>query len=188
MRKIIVQEYVTVDGFIEDPNDLQMRWVTSHFNGDLAREIAEWTAGTDTILLGRKTYEILSAYWPSDMAKKIDPIMFDHMNNAQKIVFSKTLKDVQWNNTKLFRDIDAGEIKKLKQEPGKDITVSGSASIVQALANLNLVDKYYLMIFPLAIGSGKPLFNNLVKRANLSLVEHKTLTNGVVVLSYDAVY
>jgi dihydrofolate reductase len=187
MRKIIVQEYVTIDGFIEDPKDQEMKWVTNHFNEEIAKEIAEWADNTDTILIGRKTYEIFSSYWPSEAAKKTDPIMFNHMNNSQKIVFSKTIKDVQWNNSKLVRDIDAGEIKKLKQKPGKDITVSGSASIVQALANLNLIDKYYLMIFPLAIGNGKPLFNNLKEKVNLSLIEHKTLNNGVIVLLYEAV-
>src|SRR6185369_1681765 len=106
MRKIIVQEYVTLDGSIEDPNDQQMKWVTSYFNEDLAKEIAGWASNIDTILLGRKTYEILSWYWPSDMAKKIDPVMYDHMNNAQKIVFSKTLKDVQWKNSSLLRDMN----------------------------------------------------------------------------------
>jgi len=187
MRKIIVQEYITLDGSIEDPNDQQMRWVTSHFNGDMAGEIARWAAGTDTILLGRKTYEALSMYWPTDMAKKIDPVMFDHMNNSQKIVFSKGLKAVEWKNSTLLREIDAEKIKELKKTPGKDISISGSASIVQSLANLNLIDKYYLMIFPLAIGNGKSLFTNLQKRENLRLAEHKIFGNGVVVLSYDVV-
>lgn len=186
-RKIIVQEYVTLDGSIEDPNDQQMKWVTSHFNEDLAKEIAGWAANIDTILLGRKTYEIFSWYWPSDMAKKIDPVMYDHMNNSQKIVFSKTLKDVQWKNSSLLRDINVTDIEKLKQSPGNDIAISGSASIVQALANLNMIDRYYLLIFPLAIANGKFLFSNLEKRANLNLYNHKIFKNGVVALYYETV-
>jgi len=153
----------------------------------MAGEIARWAASTDTILLGRKTYEALSMYWPTDMAKKIDPVMYDHMNNSQKIVFSKALKDVEWKNSKLLREIDAEKIKELKNAPGKDICISGSASIVQSLANLNLIDKYYLMIFPLAIGNGKSLFTNLQKRENLRLAQHKIFSNGVVVLLYDVV-
>lgn len=188
MRNIIVQEYVTLDAFIEDPDDQAMKWVTSRFSADLATEIARWAENADTILLGRKTYQIFNSYWPTEMARKIDPVMFDHINNSQKIVFSKTLQGVEWNNTNLVREIDPEEIKKLKQVPGKDITISGSASIVHALSNLKLIDKYYLMVFPLAIGRGKPLFNKLNERANLNLVEEKKFSNGVIFLSYETIY
>jgi dihydrofolate reductase len=185
MRKIIVQAYVTLDGYIEDPKDQEMKWVTSHFSEEMVNEIAEWVNGTDTILMGRKTYEIFSAYWPTETAKKTDPVMYDHINNSQKIVFSKTLQNVRWKNSKLIRDIDVEEIKNLKQGAGKDITISGSASIVQALANLNLIDRYYLMLHPLAFGDGKPLFKNLKEKVKLSLIESKEFKNGVVELRYE---
>ncbi|MBS1600768.1 MAG: dihydrofolate reductase [Bacteroidetes bacterium] len=185
MKKIIVQEFITLNGFIEDANDKDMKWVTNIFNEEMVKEIADWSKNVDTIMLGRTTFEILSAYWPTSWAKERDPVMYAHMNNAAKIVFSKTLNDPKWNNTTIMRDINYDAIQQLKNSGGRNIAISGSASIVQSLMNLDLVDELHLMVHPLAVGNGKSLFANLNERRNFNLRNSKLFKNGVIVLYYE---
>jgi dihydrofolate reductase len=184
MKKIFVQEFITLDGFIEDPKDQQMTWVTSNINEEMVSAMAQSAAGIDTLLIGRTTYEILSSYWPTDMAKQTDPVMHKYMNNSAKIVFSKTLTQANWHNTTIFHELDVEQIQKLKLGAGTNIAVVGSASIAQALMNLDMVDQYQLMVYPLTIGNGKPLFKDQIKRVNLELIESKIFTNGVMALTY----
>jgi dihydrofolate reductase len=186
MKKIIVQEFITLNGFIEDSKDKEMKWVTDIFNDEMVKEISEWAKNIDIILLGKTTYDILSAYWPTAMAKERDPVMYGYMNDAAKIVFSKTLTNPKWNNTTVMRDINYDEIQKLKQSGGRNIAVSGSASIVQSLMNLDLIDELYLMVHPLVVSNGKPLFNNLKERQNFTLSGSKLFKNGVLVLFYKS--
>jgi dihydrofolate reductase len=185
MKKIIVQEFITLDGFIEDANDKQMKWVTGSFNEEMAKEQYKQADNIDTLILGRTTYEIFSAYWPTPAAKERDRQMFDHLNNAAKIVFSTTLKNPQWKNSTVIHSISHEVIQKIKQGEGKNISVSGSASVVQALLNLGAIDEFQLMVFPIAAGNGKRLFDNFNTRQNFSLVSAKTFTNGVMALAYE---
>jgi dihydrofolate reductase len=177
---------MTLDGCIEDPKDQDMNWVTKYFNHEMSEEMMEMAAHTDTLLLGRITYEILASYWPTDMARERDPFMFNHMNSSAKVVFSKTLDDPNWNNSNVLNEINVQQIQKMKDAPGKNMAIVGSASIARALMNFGLIDEYQLMLHPLAIGNGRPLFKNLKHRQKLELIRSKAYTNGVITLYYKS--
>ena len=132
---------------------------------------------------------MMKSYWPTPDAIKNDPGMAKVVNNSQKIVFSKTLKSVEegpnWKNIKLFHEIKPEEIIKLKEQGGEDFTILGSGSIVQQFANLGLIDEYQLVIVPIILAAGKPLFKN-VKKMNLKLLEARSFKNGIVLLHYQS--
>jgi dihydrofolate reductase len=147
--------------------------------------------GVDTILFGRVTYQLFEEYWPAELknpkTSKNDGIIAKLIDNAQKIVFSMSLKDVSWNNSKLFSGISEEEIVKLKKLPGKDIVVYGSGTIVQTLANLNLIDEYRFIVAPVILGKGRTLFHELKEKLNLELIKTKKLACGDVILEYKPV-
>jgi dihydrofolate reductase len=181
MRKVIASENVTLDGFFAGPNG-EIDWF-NHPKEEMAKYINQ--LGTvDTILFGRVTYEMMARYWPSASAPTEDPIIIDKMNNLPKIVFSKTLEKVEWKNSRLVKDNIAEEILKMKQQPGKDMVILGSGSIVSAFINLGLIDEYQLFVNPIVLGKGKPLFKDLNERHKLKLTKTKTFSNGVVLLHY----
>jgi dihydrofolate reductase len=137
------------------------------------------------LLFGRVTYQMMVSYWTTPMAQKDSPIVADGMNKAEKIVFSRTLKTADWNNTRVMNGNIAEEIKKLKQTPGKDMTILGSGSIVTLFAEHNLIDEYMIMIDPVAIGEGVPIFKGIKHPLNLKLTSTKTFKSGVVLLCYE---
>jgi dihydrofolate reductase len=189
MRKISVFNHVSVDGFFAVPHG-EMDW----FMG--IKKDEEYEAHTheqssrsgNTLIFGHTTYEMMKSYWPTLDAIRNDQDMARIVNNSPKIVFSKKLKKVEemanWKNIKLFHEIKLEEIIKLKEEAGEDFTILGSGSIVQQFANLGLIDEYQLVVVPVVLGAGKPLFKN-VKKMNLKLLEARAFNNGVVLLRYD---
>lgn len=182
MRKVIVSEMVTPDGFFAGPNG-EIDWFL--WNEETAKYAIDLISTVDTILFGRVTYELMASYWPFASAPTDDPIIIDEMNNLPKIVFSKTLEKVEWKNTKLIKEIDAEEILKMKNQPGKNMVIYGSGSIVSTFTNLGLIDEYHLFVHPLVLGMGKPLFKNITDRQNLKLVNTKAFKSGVVLLNYQ---
>ena len=182
MRKIIAYDLVTVDGFFAG-TDGEIDWhnVDTEFNDFAIKQLKE-EAGL--LLFGRTTYELMANYWTSEQAVKNDPIVSGLMNNASKIVFSTSLEKAEWNNTKLFKEIKTDELAKLKQGLDKSIFIFGSGQIVYEFTKLGLVDEYRLMINPITLGSGKPLFNEKVK---LRLLKVKEFKNGSVLLNYEPV-
>lgn len=161
MRKIIVSEFYTLDGLMSDPED-KMEWVLGSFNDEMGTYEGDLYNNADTLLLGRTTYKIFEGYWPqaaSNPATSQGDIEMAHkMNKITKIVFSPSMEGVEWENSKLLKEINLEEIVKLKKEKGKNILVIGSASIVQQLTNLGLIDEYHLLLHPVVLGNGKPLF------------------------------
>jgi dihydrofolate reductase len=135
--------------------------------------------------MGRTTYEMMKSYWPTPEAIKSDPKMAKVMDHSPKVVFSKSLKKVEegpnWKNIRLVHDIDRKQILKMKEKD--DFTILGSGSIVQQFANLGLIDTYQLLVVPIVLGQGKPLFKD-VKQTDLKLVEEKSFRNGVVAVRY----
>ncbi|HWZ17212.1 MAG TPA: dihydrofolate reductase family protein [Ktedonobacteraceae bacterium] len=191
MRKIIVSERVTLDGFIAGLQG-EMDWMEEFFDEALANYESELQKTVDTTLFGRETYQGFESYWPK---VALDPSLprgmaeyAQQLNAMRKIVFSKTLSHVEWNNAVLLHEIDPVEITKMKQEPGRDMVIYGSASIVQTLTNLDLVDKYQLLVFPIVLGKGKSLFHDVSHQVKLSLVNARTYPTGVMELSYEPVY
>lgn len=181
MRRVIASEMVTLDGYFAGPNG-EIDWFV--WNEETAKYAIDLISTVDTILFGRVTYEMMASYWSSASPPTDDPIIIDKMNNLPKIVFSKTLEKAEWKNTRLIKDNIAEEILKMKKQPGKDMVIYGSGSIVSAFMNLGLIDEYHLFVNPIVLGRGKPLFRDLNDKHKLKLTETKTFSNGVVLLHY----
>jgi dihydrofolate reductase len=182
MRKVIVSMMVTLDGFFAGPNgEIDWHVVDEEFN-----EYAnDFLSSVDTLLFGRVTYQLMADYWPSPSATTDDPIIADKMNQLRKIAFSKTLEKVEWNNSRLVKGNIAEEIAKLKQQPGKDMAIFGSGSIVSTLTQLGLIDEYRIMVNPVVLGNGKPLFKDIHDKLNLKLLRTKTFRSGNIMLCYQ---
>ncbi len=186
MRKIISTTWVTLDGFIAGPNG-EMDWVIV----DEEMGVYEYDAvsAADTLLLGRVTYQSFAGSWPyvpdNPNASEGEKEYARKLNAMRKIVFSRTLPSVEWNNSSLMKEVLPEDIVKLKQEPGRDMLVYGSASIVQTLTNHGLIDEYQLLVHPVVSGGGKPLFQDIKERQKLKLVKTKTFPSGVIGLYYQ---
>jgi dihydrofolate reductase len=139
----------------------------------------------DALLFGRVTYDLMAGFWPTPDAIKNDPIVAGKMNSLSKIVFSKTLKKADWNNTRLVKENIEEEIKKMKNQPGKDMALLGSGTIMSEFAQRGLIDEYRIMVNPIILGQGAPLFKGIKERINLKLVRTRTFRNGNVLLYYQ---
>lgn len=183
MRKLLAFNFITLNGFYKGPNE-DINW---HRHGKEENEFAANNMKSDgaTLLFGRVTYEMMASYWPTSMALENDAAVAKGMNKAEKIVFSRTLKKVSWNNTSLVKGDMVEEVKKMKQMPGKDMVVLGSGSIVTQLTDAGLIDEYQLMIDPVALGKGTPIFKNLKHPLDLKLISTKNFKSGVVLLCYQ---
>lgn len=182
MRKLFSFNMVTLDGFFEGPNqDIGWHHVDEEFN----QFAIEQTSSVDTILFGRVTYEGMASYWPTSAAITDDPVIADLMNRLPKIVFSRTLQKAEWNNTRLIKDHIAEEITKLKQQPGKDLAIFGSANLLSTLVQMDLVDEHRIMVNPVVLGSGTPLFQGVNEPIELKLLKTKTFDSGNVLLYYQ---
>lgn len=182
MRKVILFNLITLDGYFAGPNgEIDWHNVDEEFN-----QFAEEQLNTlDVILFGRVTYEMMASYWPTPSAINDDPIIANKMNSAPKIVFSKTLSGADWNNTRLIKGNIAEEIAKLKQQPGKDMAIFGSGNLASTFTNLGLIDEYRLIVVPVALGEGIPLFKDLQQKLNLKLTNSRVFKNGNVLLYYQ---
>ncbi|MHB1132041.1 MAG: dihydrofolate reductase family protein [Chloroflexota bacterium] len=186
MRKVILSMMVSLDGFIEGPgSDLDWHRVDEDFN--------EYAVGllhtVDTILFGRVTYQMFEGYWPgaaTDLAISESDRKIAHLiNDAEKVVFSRTLENVSWRNSRLVTGDVGQEIARLKERPGKDMVVYGGATLAQSLMQRGLFDDYRLFVNPIVLGAGKPLFGAHEDRFALQLLETRTFATGVVLLHYQ---
>jgi dihydrofolate reductase len=127
----------------------------------------------------------MAGYWPTASPPSEDQVIIDAMNNLPKIVFSRTLARADWTNTRLVKEVNKEEILKMKQQPGMDMVIFGSGSIVSAFSQLGLIDEYRIIVNPVVLGRGKPLFKDIRERINLKRLKTKTFSsNGNVVLYY----
>ncbi len=182
MRKLSVFNFLTLNGYYKGPAE-DISW---HKHGEEEGEFAAEGAQTESVLLyGRKTYEMMASFWPTPEGKKFNPAVAEGMNNSEKIVFSKTLKTASWQNTRIIKDNIVEEIKKLKNTPGKDMTMLGSGSILTQFADAALIDVFQFMVDPVALGEGTPLFQGLTKPLSLTLTGSKQFKSGVVLLNYE---
>jgi dihydrofolate reductase len=186
MRKVVVTEFLTLDGVMEAPGgefhpDGKGAWTFQFFNEEAGKFKFDELFAADALLLGRVTYQHFAAAWPS----MTDEGGFaDRMNSLPKFVASTTLQEpLEWNATLIKGDV-AEEVSKLKQQPGQDILICGSADLVHTLMQHDLIDEFRLMLFPVVLGSGKHLFRDGIGSTALRLAETKTFSSGVVVLSY----
>lgn len=181
MRKLVLFNMVSLDGFFEGPDrDIDWHNVDEEFN-EFATEQLETV---DTLLFGRVTYELMAGYWPTQAAIDSDPQIAEKMNSLPKIVFSKSLQEVDWQNTKLEKDA-AKALKKLKSHSGKDAIIFGSGELASSLMEEGLIDEYRLMVNPVVLGQGTPMFNDLRNKLDLKLLRTRTFSSGNVLLYYQ---
>jgi dihydrofolate reductase len=188
VRKLIVSAWITLDGFVAGPND-EMEWLLvdeamNTYENNLIHM-------ADTLLLGRATYQGFAGYWPKvaqDPAATKEEVAYAQQVNAMhKIVFSQTLKHVAWTNSRLVEMLRPEEIRRMKQEPGRDMIIYGSLSLVRALMQYGLIDEYQLLVHPVVLGRGKPLWSNVKEKMTLKCVQTQTFPSGVILLSYQPV-
>lgn len=180
MRKLIMWNMVTLDGFFEGLKSWDIDWHNDVWGEELEQLSVEQSKSVGMLLFGRVTYEGMAAYWSSATGE-----IADFMNHVPKIVFSKTLKEAGWNNTRLVKAHAVEEVARLKQEPGKDLFIFGSANLSSTLMRHGLIDEYRLGLTPIILGSGSPLFKASPNKLNLKLVEARPLKSGCVILRYQ---
>jgi dihydrofolate reductase len=189
MRKLVVTEFLSLDGVYQAPGDPNEDteggfelggWQRPYFDEVLGAAAAEGMARTDAHLFGRKTYEIMAAFWPNAPAD--DPFS-RHLNSVRKYVASNTLSSADWRNTEILRGDLAAEVRRIKEMPGGEISVLGSGDLVRNLTKEGLVDEYVLAVYPIVLGTGKRLFDG-ADAAKLELVASKPTTTGGVMLTY----
>lgn len=185
MRKLFLFMMMSLDGYIEGPDhDLSWHTVDAEFNEFAQKQMQE----ADMILFGRKTYKLMESYWPTKEALADDPVITKLMNETKKVVVSHTLENVVetdiWKNVRLVKENIAEEIKKLKEQPGRDIAVLGSNTLCVTLLEEGLLDEVRLMISPTVIGNGTPLFKGIKEKITLRLKNTRNFKNGNVLLTY----
>ena len=174
MRRVVVAEFLSLDGVMEAPE----KWTFQFWNDEMAKFKHDELFASDAHLLGRVTYQIFAAAWPSRTGE-----FADRMNNLPKYVVSATLEKAEWKDSHVIKENVAEGIAKLKQQSGQDILVAGSGTLVQTLVQHNLIDEYHLLVYPVVLGSGKRLFKD-ASQTTLKLVDTKAFSSGVVLLSY----
>ncbi len=183
MRKLIVFNSVTVDGYFVDMNG-DMSW--AHNNDAEFNAFVQGNASAGgELLFGRITYELMAGYWPTPLAMKNDPVVAEGMNSLPKVVFSRTMDKASWSNTRLVKGDPAAEVRKMKKAPGKDMVIMGSGSIVTQLAQESLIDEYQLVLIPVVIGRGRTMFEGIKGKLKLKLARTRVFGNGNVWLCYE---
>ncbi|MDD4971248.1 MAG: dihydrofolate reductase family protein [Paludibacter sp.] len=182
MKKLIVFNLITLEGFFEGANhSIDWHQVDEEFN----KFAIEQLNNADMLFFGRLTYELMAGYWSTPDGTNDDPVIANKMNTLPKIVFSKTMEKPEWENTKLIKENIIQEITTLKNQTGKDIYILGSAGLISSLIETNLIDEYRIMINPVVIGQGTPLFQNVKHQLRFSLREIKEFKSGNVLLFYE---
>jgi dihydrofolate reductase len=182
MRSLIVFNHISLDGYFVDKKG-DMRWAHKQ-DPEWNEFVAGNARGGGVLLFGRVTYEMMASYWPTPMAAQNSPAVAEHMNNLQKVVFSRTLDKASWDNTKLVKGDLAMEVRKMKQESGQGLVIMGSGTIVSQLAQEGLIDEFQIVVCPIVIGSGRTLFEGVTEKLNLKLTKSRTFGNGNVYTCY----
>jgi dihydrofolate reductase len=175
MRKIVAGLFMSLDGVVEAPET----WTGPYFNNEIGQEIGAVMAGGDTMLLGRKTYQTFAASFAGQTGG-----MADQMNDTPKLVVSATLDTADWQNSTLITGDVVGELGRLKQQPGKNINISGSITLIRSLLRDGLLDELRLQLFPVVVGGGMRLFDNPGEQLSLTLADSRPFATGVVNLVY----
>ena len=187
MRKVISFTHMSLDGYIAGPNG-EMDWIV--YNDELAADAGELSRQADSALYGRVTYQMMEGYWPTIPANPdATPHEREHaawIEQVHKIVFSRTLDEVTWNNTTLIQENIGAELRKIKERPGGNMLIFGSPRLTHSLAELGLIDEYRVNISPVAIGQGAPLFQGK-QATKLKLLEANPFECGVMAMRYQVV-
>jgi dihydrofolate reductase len=186
MGKLAVSEWVSLDGVFDA--DTMNEWFHPYNSQDRQQHITEMVLASDAFLVGRVTYEMLASYWPGVKTNDNGELeVANKLNSAPKYVVSSTLKQAAWSNSTIIDDGVLNEITRLRQRPGHNLLVFGSATLVESLMDADLVDEYRLLVHPIVMGSGKRAFTDGMATTKLTLGECKTLSSGVISLRYQRV-
>ncbi len=178
MRKIVAGLFISLDGVYEAPGE----WHFPYFDDDMGAAVDAQMKAADTMLLGRVTYEEFAGFWPNADPAEID--IADYMNGTPKLVVSNSLETLEWQNSTLVTGDIAGQLTALKAQPGKNISITGSGTLVRTLLRDGVLDELHLLIHPIALGNGKRLFDGLETPAPLEVVSSTTFGSGVMYVIY----
>jgi dihydrofolate reductase len=177
MRTITAGLFMSLDGVVESPET----WHFPYFNDEMGQAVASQMAGADTMLLGRRTYQEFAGYWPN---QGDEVPMAAVINGTQKLVASTTLQSVEWQNSSLIEGDVAAELRRLKEQPGKNIAVTGSVTLVRSLLRAGVLDELHLLVHPIVLGHGTRLFEDASDPLMLKLIHSQTFRTGVLSLTY----
>jgi dihydrofolate reductase len=184
MRRLVVFENVSLDGYFTDRNN-DMSWAKDGGDEELDAFAAENATGGGVLVFGRVTYEMMASFWQTPQARELQPVVAERMNALPKVVISRTLERPTWRNTTRLQGDLVRQIRKMKSEPGDGMAILGSGSVVSQLASEGLVDEYQIVVSPIALGGGRTLFDGMKERLRLRLTRSRTFRNGKVFLSYE---
>ncbi len=185
MRRVMVFNFVSLDGYFVDAHG-DMSW--AHADDPESRAFAAENAsggGEGEFLFGRVTYDLMARYWPTPLARQNDPVVAEAMNARPKIVFSRTLEHPSWANTRVVKGDVAAEVRKMKSQPGGDMVIFGSGTIISPLAQVGLIDEYQLVVNPIVLGAGRSMFEGVKEKLALRLIRSRVFGNGNVFLCYE---
>jgi dihydrofolate reductase len=187
MRKIIVTEFITLDGVVEAPGGNETPhphggWQAKYSSPEGGKYKMEELLSVDSLLLGRKTYEQFASYWPTQTGN----VFGDSMNQYPKYVVSTSLQKAEWNNSYILRDV-AKEVAELKNTDGGSILIYGSATLVKSLLHHDLIDELRLMVIPVSVGGGLKLFDDNLELKKFGLISSQVMENGVIILHYEPI-
>lgn len=185
MRKLIVFNHVSLDGYFVDANG-DMSWAKAdHQDAEWDAFVADNAKGGGVLVFGRITYEMMASFWPTPFAIESMPVVAAGMNSMPKVVFSRTLDQASWTNTKLVKSDMAAEIRKMKYESGDGMAILGSGSIVSQLTQEGLIDEYQVVVNPIVLGKGRTMFDGVKEKLSLKLTKTRAFGNGNVYLCYE---
>jgi len=182
MRKLIMWNLITLDGYFEGSKPWDLEFHSTVWGDELEQYVIEQSKSIGTLLFGRATYEGMAAYWTT-VEGEAEVARF--MNSVPKIVVSTTLTGADWNNSRLISSNAAEEVRKLKQQDGKDIYIFGSAKLSSSLMEHGLIDEYRIGLTPVILGAGTPLFKSMSEKMNLQLIDTRQMDKGFIILRYQ---
>jgi dihydrofolate reductase len=178
VRKIVAGLFISLDGVYEAPGE----WHFPYFNDEMGEAVQAQIDASDAMLLGRVTYQEFASYWPHQSEDEVP--LADHMNNTPKVVVSETLDSLDWQNSTLIKGNVVEELTRLKRQPGKNIGITGSGTLVASLLRAGLLDELRLLVHPIVVGKGKRLFATEDEPRGLRLADAQTFSTGVLNLTY----
>jgi len=184
MGKLSSFQFITLNGFYKGAGE-DTSWHSHDPQSEESDYAKEGAQSGSILLFGRTTYDMMAGFWPTEQALQSMPDVAKGMNASEKIVFSRTLKKADWNNTRIIKDNIEDAIKKLKKESPKPMTILGSGSILTQLATAGLVDEFQFMLDPVALGEGSPILEGLGHQLDLQLTSHRVFKSGTILLTYQ---